>query len=70
MGRPFYFGSEILSVLFKKATIKKNSGLDISFGSFNKFGLNVFGLTVLYCNNNNFAVRPIRTRSQRVNTDM
>ena len=26
---------------FKKARIKKNSGLDISFDSSNKFGLNV-----------------------------
>ena len=35
----------------KKAKIKKNSGLDISFGfgSFNRFGFNIFGLTVLYC---------------------
>ena len=32
----------------KKAKIKKNSGLDRSFGSSNRFGLNVFGLTVLY----------------------
>ena len=30
----------------KKAKIKKNSGLDISFRSCNRFGLNVFGLTV------------------------
>ena len=28
---------------------KKNSGLEISFGSSNRFGLNVFSLTVLYC---------------------
>ena len=28
---------------------KKISGHDISFGSSNRFGLNVFGLTVLYC---------------------
>merc|ERR1719239_1894964 len=27
----------------------KKSGLDIPFGSSNRFGLNVFGLTVLYC---------------------
>ena len=36
---------------FKKSKDKekKNSRLDISFGSFNRFGLNVFGLNVLYC---------------------
>ena len=28
---------------------KKKSGLEISFGSSNRFGLNVFDLTVLYC---------------------
>jgi len=35
----------------KKAKIKKNFGLDVSFGSSNRFGVNVFGLTVLYCIN-------------------
>ena len=40
---------------FKKSKDKenKNSGLDISFRSSNRFGLNVFGLTVLYCINFN-----------------
>jgi len=33
----------------KIAKIKKNSGHDISFGSSNRFGLNIFGLIVLYC---------------------
>jgi len=37
------------SLDIKKAKIKKNSRLDTSFGSSNRFGLNVFGLTVLYC---------------------
>jgi len=38
---------------FKKANMnKKNSGLDISFGSSSRFRLNVFGLTVFYCINN------------------
>ena len=37
------------SLGLKKAKIKKNSGLDISFGSSSRCGLNVFGSTVLYC---------------------
>ena len=39
------------SLGFKKAKNKEkiNSGLEISFGPSNRFGLNDFGLTMLYC---------------------
>ena len=35
------------SFSLKIAKVKKNSRLDISFGSYNRFGLNIFGLTAL-----------------------
>ena len=57
MVKPNLKGSAVLlrfrdSFGLKKAKIKKNSELDISFASSNRFGLNVFGFTVLYCTTN------------------
>ena len=54
--KPNLKGSPVLlqfrdSFGFKKSKDKekKNSGLELSFGLSTRFGLNVFGLTVLYC---------------------
>ena len=48
-GRLFYFGSEIFRFKKGKDQEKKSFRRDISFGSSNRFSLNGFGLTVLYC---------------------
>ena len=68
--KPNLKGSAVLlrfrhSFGLKKAKIKKNSGLDISFSSSNRFGLNVFGLTVLYCNNFESKFDDIKIKSRK-----